>query len=139
MHSGYDLEPWASIQNTITHSTPAEQGGRDKDGAKIYVGWGKHAMFSTRNTGWNDPASQGCQREFRGRDWWFLPTREGGEAGGLVWAGKGGEVGGRIAAVGWGGATSDPVRVEEGVCAVGEGGYVACRLAEGEGEEGGEE
>lgn len=66
----YMHDDWNTVQNTINYDNLDEQDGKDKDGAKIYVGWGKHAMFSQRNTGWNDEISQGCGREFRSRDWW---------------------------------------------------------------------
>ena len=62
---------WGSIQNTFDYNNLNEQNGKNKDGAKIYVGWGKHAMFSQRNTGFNDEAAQGCGREFRSGDWWY--------------------------------------------------------------------
>lgn len=136
-HSGYMHDDWATIQNTINYDNLEEQAGKDKDGAKIYVGWGKHAMFSTRNTGWNDPFSQGCSREFRSRDWRYLPTGRGD----LVFAGATGDLGRKIQSVNWGSATSNPTIVEQGVCSAQKGGYTVCRLAdrgpdEGEPEEG---
>lgn len=69
-NSSYMHDNWSTVQNTINYDNIDEQDGRDKDGAKIYVGWGKHAMFADRNTNWNDLFSQGCGREFRSRDWW---------------------------------------------------------------------
>lgn len=66
----YMHDDWATVQNTFNYDNTDEQAGRNKDGAKIYVGWGKHAMFADRNTGWNDVVSQGCGREFRSADWW---------------------------------------------------------------------
>lgn len=66
----YMHDDWAGVQNTFNYDNTNEQNGKDKDGAKIYVGWGKHAMFADRNTGWNDVISQGCGREFRSADWW---------------------------------------------------------------------
>ncbi|RPB29314.1 hypothetical protein L211DRAFT_775715 [Terfezia boudieri ATCC MYA-4762] len=134
-HAGYMHDDWATIQNTINYNNPDEQAGKDKDGAKIYVGWGKHAMFSTRNTGWNDPFSQGCSREFRSRDWRYLPTGRGD----LVFAGGNSDLGRKIQNVNWGSAASNPVVVEQGVCGAQKGGYTACSLADGgleKGEEG---
>lgn len=69
-NSSYMHDNWDTVQNTINYDNIDEQDGKDKDGAKIYVGWGKHAMFADRNTAWNDEFSQGCGREFRSRDWW---------------------------------------------------------------------
>ncbi|KAF8463426.1 hypothetical protein BDZ91DRAFT_731575 [Kalaharituber pfeilii] len=126
-HSGYMLEDWANVQNTFDYSNISEQGGKDKDGAKIYVAWGKHAMFSTRNSGWNDPFSQGCERAFRSADWWYLPARDD-----LLYAGRSSNLGKRINAANWGSATSNPVVVEQRVCSEVEGGYWTCRLADGE-------
>ena len=134
-HSGYTHDDWATIQNTINYNNLEEQAGKDKDGAKIYVGWGKHAMFSTRNTGWNDPFSQGCSREFRSNDWRYLPTGRGD----LVFAGTTSDLGRKIQSVNWGSATSNPTVVEQGVCDAQNGGFTACSLVDGgllEGEEG---
>jgi len=36
---------WDAVQNTFDYNNPDEQNGKNKDGAKVYVGWGKHAMF----------------------------------------------------------------------------------------------
>lgn len=72
-HSGYKEQDWNDVQSTFNYDDINEIHGKNKDGPKIYVGWGKHAMFDDRNTGWNDCFSQGCNREFRSDDWWYLP------------------------------------------------------------------
>ncbi|KAI5785845.1 hypothetical protein EDC01DRAFT_190119 [Geopyxis carbonaria] len=120
-HSGYMEDNWATVQNTFNYDNTGENGGRNKDGAKIYVGWGKHAMFDDRNTGWNDAPSQGCSREFRSRDWWYLPDGEH-----LVAAGAGTEEGERIKSFDWGKADTSPPRAQEKVCAAKKGGFTAC-------------
>jgi hypothetical protein len=63
---------WEKIPNTFDYDNIDEQGGKNKDGAKLYVGWAKHAMFNQPNTAWNDEPSQGCEREYRSRDWWYV-------------------------------------------------------------------
>ena len=118
----YKHDDWAMIQNTFDHSNFGEQSGKDKDGAKVYVAWGKHAMFTTRNSNWNDPTSQGCARAFRSGDWWRMPSSRAD----LVYVGAGSEVGNRISAMNWGSATSTPAVVEGKVCGEREGGYVSC-------------
>jgi hypothetical protein len=120
-HSGYMHDNWDGVQNTINYDNVDEQGGDNKDGAKIYVGWGKHATFAQRNTGWNDEASQGCGREFRSRDWWYIPERET-----LVAGGKGSTEGDNMAKFSWGKADSGPWVVQEKVCSLKKGGYTAC-------------
>lgn len=114
-------ESWDSIQNTVFISDLSEQGGKDKDHPKLYVGWGKHAMFTTRNTGFNDPASQGCKREYRSNDWRYFPTNET-----LFFAGNGSPMGEEIAQFDWGKATSAPHIVENRTCSAVAGGYTSC-------------
>lgn len=79
-------------------------------------------MFDAPNTAWRDKVSQGCGREFRAGDWWYIPEKSD-----LVCAGSGCEVGRVIAGLDWGSASSFPSLVEEGVCQVGQGGNMACR------------
>lgn len=126
-HSGYTRDEWNEVQNTINYDNLDEQAGKDKDGAKIYVGWGKHAMFTTRNTNWNDRGSQGCAREFRSNDWRYLP----GGKDTLLFAGGQSELGKKIATFSWGSATSNPTVVEQKACAAQEGGFTACSLLDG--------
>lgn len=120
-HSGYMHDNWKDVQNTFNDDNWNEQDGKDKDHAKIYVGWGKHAMFSTRNTGWNDAVSQGCGREFRSRDWWYSPTRDY-----LIPSGADSDMGQELSNFNWGSADSIPFIVEERVCKERVGGFTAC-------------
>jgi hypothetical protein len=121
MHSGYQAKSWASIESTFTYDNIDEFKGKDKDGAKIYSGWGKHPFFDTKETGWRDSISQGCQREFRNGDWWYLPGEED-----MVWAAKESPEGMRLAKFDWGSATGGPWVAEEGICGKGDGGFVKC-------------
>lgn len=68
--SRYQEESWDSVPSTINYDNISEDNGKNQDGAKIYVGWTKHAMFSDVSTTWRDQVSQGCSREYRSRDWW---------------------------------------------------------------------
>ena len=112
---------WDGIQNTFNEDNAAEQDGKNKDHPKIYVGWGKHAIFSTRNTGWNDVTSQGCGREFRSGDWFYIPKKED-----LLPSGKGSTEGEKLRAFDWGSANNGPLVVEEKVCTLQNGGYIPC-------------
>ncbi|KAI5789698.1 hypothetical protein DFH27DRAFT_614318 [Peziza echinospora] len=120
-HSGYMEDSWGGIQNTFDEALTSEQNGKDKDHPKIYVGWGKHAMFSQRNTAFNDRISQGCGREFRSDDWWYMPKRVD-----MVPAGNGTVEGDRMKSKNWGSANSGPWVVELKVCGEKEGGYIKC-------------
>jgi hypothetical protein len=77
-HSGYHKLAWGDIQNTLTteevNAGKANEpnGVRNNDHPKVYVAWSKHAHFDTRNTGWNDPASQSLDNAFRSNDWWHF-------------------------------------------------------------------
>lgn len=77
-HSGYHNLAWGDIQNTLTTdevnagSAKDPNGVRNNDHPKVYVSWSKHAHFDTRNTGWNDPASQSLDNAFRSDDWWYF-------------------------------------------------------------------
>lgn len=77
-HSGYHNLAWGDIQNTLTTdevnagSTKTPNGVKNNDHPKVYVSWSKHAHFDTRNTGWNDPASQSLDNAFRSDDWWYF-------------------------------------------------------------------
>lgn len=114
-------ESWGSIQNTFFDDDSTVQSAKNRNHPKIYAGWGKHAMFSTRNTGFNDPFSQGCTREFRSNDWWYLPKAED-----LIHTGVNSTAGAEISKFKWGSADSTPPIVEGKVCAAKEGGYTAC-------------
>ena len=75
-HEGYTSLEWGEIQNTLT--TDEVNGGdakdpngvQNNDHPKVYVAWSKHAMYDTRNTGWNDIISQSTENAFRSQDWW---------------------------------------------------------------------
>jgi hypothetical protein len=77
-HSGYHSLPWGDIQNTLTTeevnagNAKEPSGVQNNDHPKVYVSWSKHAHFDTRNTGWNDPASQSLDNAFRSDDWWYF-------------------------------------------------------------------
>lgn len=112
---------WDQIQNTFDEGHADEQDGRDKDHPKIYVGWAKHAMFSQKNTGFNDRLSQGCGREYRSDDWYYMPHKET-----LIPGGNGTPEGEKMKKVDWGSANSGPWAVEGGICGAKKGGYTAC-------------
>lgn len=77
-HSGYSSLAWGDIQNTLTTDEVNAGKAKDPNGIqnndhpKVYVSWSKHAHFDTRNTGWNDPASQSLENAFRSQDWWHF-------------------------------------------------------------------
>jgi hypothetical protein len=77
-HSGYHSLAWGDIQNTLTTdevnagNAKEPNGVQNNDHPKVYVSWSKHAHFDTRNTGWNDPASQSLDNAFRSDDWWYF-------------------------------------------------------------------
>lgn len=77
-HSGYNNLAWGDIQNTLTTDevnagkAKDPNGVKNNDHPKVYVSWSKHANFDTRNTGWNDPASQSLDNAFRSQDWWYF-------------------------------------------------------------------
>ncbi|KAF4763816.1 hypothetical protein HAV15_000095 [Penicillium sp. str.  len=103
-HSGYHNLAWGDIQNTLTTD-------ENNDHPKVYVSWSKHAHFNTRNTGWNDPASQSLDNAFRSDDWWYFVEPQY-----YIRADDSTEAGKVIEAADWGSATSDPVSVQSGVC-----------------------
>ncbi|OBT60811.1 hypothetical protein VE03_09809 [Pseudogymnoascus sp. 23342-1-I1] len=117
-HSGYNSYAWNDIQNSLTTADAEAGKGPDPNGLKgldhpkAYVSWSKHAHFDTRNTGWNDAISQSTDNAFRGQDWWkFVEKRDFIQSDMETVAGK------ALDAANWGSATSDPVIVEEQVCA----------------------
>jgi hypothetical protein len=73
-HSGYNNLAWGDIQNTLTtdevNAGDAKEpnGVQNNDHPKVYVAWSKHPNFDTRNTGWNDPASQSLDGKLRSSD-----------------------------------------------------------------------
>jgi hypothetical protein len=77
-HSGYHNLAWGDIQNTLTTDeinagdAKTPNGVQNNDHPKVYVSWSKHANFDTRNTAWNDPASQSLEDAFRSQDWWYF-------------------------------------------------------------------
>ena len=122
-HSGYMETAWKDLPNTFAFGDKdgGKDGRRGLDGVKVFSGWAKHPTFKERQTGWRDTVSQGCSREYRSHDWWFMPGREE-----LLPSGKGTVWGDRIAGFDWGSATGWPGKIEENVCGIVEGGYVAC-------------
>ncbi|KAF8453726.1 hypothetical protein BDZ91DRAFT_786666 [Kalaharituber pfeilii] len=90
-HGGYMDDDWAAVQNTFDESNPNEQHGKNKDHPKIYVGWAKHVMFAQRNAAFNYRVSQGCGREFRSHNWWYMH-----EKADLVPGGNGTPEGGKM-------------------------------------------
>lgn len=63
-------DSWDKVPSTFNYSNISENNGKNKDGAKIYVGWAKHAMFDNQNTAWPEEIFQGCARELRSNNWW---------------------------------------------------------------------
>ncbi|KAJ5507103.1 hypothetical protein N7527_009246 [Penicillium freii] len=118
-HSGYHNLAWDDIQNTLTTdevsagSAKTPNGVKNHDHPKVYVSWSKHAHFDTRNTGWNDPASQALDNAFRSDDWWYFVEPQY-----YIRSDDSTEAGKVIGAADWGSATSDPVSVQSGVCEV---------------------
>ncbi|KAF8250908.1 hypothetical protein K440DRAFT_616554 [Wilcoxina mikolae CBS 423.85] len=121
MHSGYQAKNWKDVESTFTYDNTDEQRGKDKDGAKIYVGWAKHPNYDTRETRWRDSFSQGCQREYRSNDWWFLPSKDE-----MIWAARESPEGQKMASLDWGSATGGPWVAEDTICAKGDGGFHPC-------------
>lgn len=81
-HSGYSNLAWGDIQNTLTTDeinagkAKDPNGVKNNDHPKVYVAWSKHPNYDTRNTGWNDPASQSLDNAFRSDDWWHFVDSE---------------------------------------------------------------
>ena len=78
-HSGYQTLNWADIQNTFNTADAnqplgGDNGRQNLDHAKVYVAWAKHAVYHTRNTGWNNVLSQLTDNAFRSQDWWYFPS-----------------------------------------------------------------
>ncbi|KAK3693457.1 hypothetical protein B0T22DRAFT_401422 [Podospora appendiculata] len=115
-HSGYQTLSWGDIQNTFnTADAGLPRGGdnglQNRDHAKVYVAWSKHANYNTRNTGWNDVLSQQLGNAFRSQDWWYFPTR-----GDYLRADRSTTLGSTIAGYSWGDATSYPALVHDTLC-----------------------
>jgi len=121
MHSGYQARSWASIPSTFNHTDAGPVAAKNGDGAKVYSGWAKHPFFDTQETRWRDSVSQGCQREYRDDDWWYVPEPQD-----LVWAAKESPEAARLRAFNWGAATGVPWVVEDGICDKQDGGFVKC-------------
>lgn len=121
MHSGYQAKPWDQVESTFAYTNPSEIRGKNKEGAKIYVGWSKHPNYDTKETHWRDSISQGCLREYRSDDWWYLPTEKD-----LVWAASESPYGKRLASFDWGSATGGPWAVEDSICTKKDGGFIEC-------------
>ncbi|KAJ6185326.1 hypothetical protein N7519_006627 [Penicillium mononematosum] len=116
-HSGYHSLAWGDIQDTLTTeevnagNAKEPNGVQNNDHPKVYVSWSKHAHFDTRNTAWNDPASQSLDNAFRSDDWWYFVEPQY-----YIRADDSTEAGKAIGAADWGSASSDPVSVHSGVC-----------------------
>ncbi|KAF2841540.1 hypothetical protein M501DRAFT_990044 [Patellaria atrata CBS 101060] len=122
-HSGYDKRNWGDIQNTFeTFETTSPLGGsggrRNLDHPKVYVAWSKHAIFHTRNTGWNDIISQSTGNAFRSQDWWYYVPGSS-----YIRADSSTAEGQAINMFAWGSADSTPPRVHDGLCVVSNGNY----------------
>lgn len=141
--SSYMHDTWNNVPNTINYNNINENGGRNKDGAKIYVGWAKHAMFDNRDTSWTDEIFQGCGREYRSNDWWWAvlqlfscPSKTAytgfdrylPEKSDLICAGNGCAAGNDIARFSWGSADSTPLVAAGVVCLAEEGGSAGCKI-----------
>ncbi|KAJ5303809.1 uncharacterized protein N7443_003469 [Penicillium atrosanguineum] len=116
-HSGYNDLAWGDIQNTLTTDevnagdAKTPNGVQNEDHPKVYVAWSKHPNFDTRNTGWNDPASQSLDDAFRSDDWWhFVETQN------YIRSDNSTDAGRALGAADWGSATSNPPLVQSTVC-----------------------
>ncbi|KAF3396420.1 hypothetical protein F1880_006584 [Penicillium rolfsii] len=116
-HSGYHNLAWGDIQNTLTTEeinagdAKTPNGVKNNDHPKVYVAWSKHAHFDTRNTGWNDPASQSLDNAFRSQDWWYFVDPQY-----YIRADDSTDAGKALGAADWGEASSNPPSVHAGVC-----------------------
>ncbi|KAK3393878.1 hypothetical protein B0H63DRAFT_459433 [Podospora didyma] len=115
-HSGYQTLNWGDIQNTFnTGDAGLPRGGdnglQNRDHAKVYVAWSKHANYNTRNTGWNDALSQLTDNAFRSQDWWYFPKKND-----YLRADRSTPLGATIASYNWGNADSYPAKVHDGLC-----------------------
>ncbi len=63
---------WDSIPQTVDPSNWFESGGKNKDHAKVYVGWCKHAMFFEKYTKYSTAVSCINDSEMRSDDWYFV-------------------------------------------------------------------
>jgi hypothetical protein len=115
-HSGYLNLAWGDIQNTLTNAQASPTGAdlrqnqaqKNLDHAKVYVAWDKHPNFDTRNTGFNDIASQSLPDAFRSQDWWFYVPQAL-----YIWSAPGSTAGTALSAANWGDATSNPPFVHQ--------------------------
>ncbi|KAK0657773.1 hypothetical protein B0T16DRAFT_315062 [Cercophora newfieldiana] len=115
-HNGYQTLSWGEIKNTFkTGDGKRARGGKDghrnRDHAKVYVSWSKHAQYDTRKTGWYDLLSQVTGLAYRSDDWWYFPVK-----GDYVLADPSTKIGQKIAGFEWGFAESFPGKVHEGLC-----------------------
>ncbi|KAL1998760.1 hypothetical protein VTN02DRAFT_5627 [Thermoascus thermophilus] len=116
-HSSYHDLAWGDIQNTLTtEQIEAGQardpdGVRDNDHPKVYVAWSKHPNFDTRDTAWDDPASQSLDNAFRSDDWWHYVGREY-----YIRSDDSTQAGKALGSADWGHASSNPPSVHAGVC-----------------------
>lgn len=116
-HSGYNNLAWGDIQNTLTTDEINAGDAKDPNGVqnndhpKVYVAWSKHPNFDTRNTGWNDPASQSLDDAFRSDDWWYYVDPQY-----YIRSDDSTDAGKALGAADWGHASSNPHSVQAGVC-----------------------
>lgn len=68
----YTQHNWDAVPHTVNYGSSGASDGRNNDNALVFVGWAKHALFSEALTAWQDNPSQGCGREFRAADWWYV-------------------------------------------------------------------
>ncbi|KAF2758676.1 hypothetical protein EJ05DRAFT_361192 [Pseudovirgaria hyperparasitica] len=72
-HKGHQTVSWGDVQNTVNGiDDQFDQGAKDRDHAKVYVGSFRHAIFHTRKTTF-DTLAVADQDEFRSWDWYYLP------------------------------------------------------------------
>lgn len=116
-HSGYSNLAWGDIQNTLTTKeinagkAKDPNGVKNNDHPKVYVAWSKHPNYDTRNTGWNDPASQSLDKAFRSDDWWHFVDSEN-----YIRSDDSTDAGKALGDADWGSAASNPPSVDKDVC-----------------------
>ncbi|KAM7211775.1 hypothetical protein V8F06_012842 [Rhypophila decipiens] len=112
-HKGYKrIVGWDSIPQTVDAGNWFESNGKNKDHAKVYVGWCKHAMFFEKRT--KDSTIVACldDTEMRSDDWYFVADQKST----LVSAMPGSDYFNRFRANDWGNAWSKPDRVYDSLC-----------------------
>ncbi|KAF9874987.1 hypothetical protein CkaCkLH20_07681 [Colletotrichum karsti] len=70
-HGGKKKIGWENVPQTADPSNWLEDGGKNNDHARVYVGWCKHAMFFDR-AGIKDVLSCLTDLEYRTHDWYYV-------------------------------------------------------------------